>query len=148
MYILTCIIKPAILVRIRTSWGVPAAGHRYFRISRLLPYCLLPNKGAPTIICSFPGAGMVGTICTGYIIEQLELHQIAFVDSRFTLPGVIYIGEKLRHPFRLYSNPDGRLCVINCNWPSAKNCNLYMYCHYSTISNLFASEMLYSYSFF
>ena len=71
----------------------------------------------PTIICSFPGAGMVGSICTGYIIEQLKLHQIAFVDSRFTLPGVIYIGEKLRHPFRLYSNPDGRLCVINCEIP-------------------------------
>ena len=71
----------------------------------------------PTIVCSFPGAGMVGSICTGYIIEQLKLHQIAFVDSRFTLPGVIYIGEKLRHPFRLYSNPDGRLCVINCEIP-------------------------------
>jgi uncharacterized protein len=71
----------------------------------------------PTVICSFPGAGMVGSICTGYIIEQLRMHQIAFVDSRFTLPGVIYIGEKLRHPFRLYSNMDASLCVINCEIP-------------------------------
>lgn len=79
----------------------------------------------PTIICSFPGAGMVGSICTGYIIEQLKLHQIAFVDSRFTLPGVIYIGEKLRHPFRLYSSADTSLCVINCEIPITSTRGVY-----------------------
>jgi uncharacterized protein len=84
--------------------------------SRMQEYKKMDLKN-PVVICSFPGAGMVGSICTGYIIEQLQMHQIAFVDSRFTLPGVIYIGEKLRHPFRLYSNADANLCVVNCEIP-------------------------------
>jgi len=71
--------------------------------SRMQGYEKLVPKN-PIVICSFPGAGMVGSICTGYIIEQLQMHQIAFVDSRYTLPGVIYIGEKLRHPFRLFKS--------------------------------------------
>jgi uncharacterized protein len=71
----------------------------------------------PTIIVAFPGAGMVGSISANYIIEQLGLHQIAFVDSEFAIPGIIYIGGKLRHPFRLYASNDGKICVILCEIP-------------------------------
>lgn len=71
----------------------------------------------PNIIVAFPGAGMVGSISANYIIEQLELHQIAFVDSEFAIPGIIYIGGKLRHPFRLYASSDGKICVILCEIP-------------------------------
>lgn len=71
----------------------------------------------PTIIVAFPGAGMVGSISANYIIEQLHLHQIAFVDSEFVIPGIIYIGGKLRHPFRFYASNDGNMCVILCEIP-------------------------------
>ena len=33
------------------------------------------------------------------------------------LPGVIHIGGKLRHPFRLYANNNGNICVIVCDAP-------------------------------
>ncbi len=38
----------------------------------------------------------------------------SFVDSEFIMPSVIYIGEKLWYPFRLYANVDGNVCVLVC----------------------------------
>ncbi len=71
----------------------------------------------PTIIIAFPGPGMVGSITVNYIIERLRMHEIAFVESEFIIPGIIYIGGKLRHPFRIYSNNDHNLCIILCEIP-------------------------------
>jgi uncharacterized protein len=71
----------------------------------------------PTIIVSFPDPGMVGSITVNYIIERLHMHEIAFVESEFIIPGIIYIGGKLRHPFRIYSNNDGSICIIICEIP-------------------------------
>jgi uncharacterized protein len=33
------------------------------------------------------------------------------------MPGVIYVGGKLRHPFRLYTNNEGTICVLVCETP-------------------------------
>src|SRR5919109_1197322 len=71
----------------------------------------------PILIAGFPGAGMVGAISTSYIIEKLHMHQIACVESDFIVPGVIYVGGKLRHPFRLYTNTEGTVCVLVCEAP-------------------------------
>jgi uncharacterized protein len=59
----------------------------------------------------------VGAISTSYIIEKLHMHQIACVESDSIVPGVIYIGGKLRHPFRLYANEKGTVCVLVCESP-------------------------------
>jgi predicted ATP-grasp superfamily ATP-dependent carboligase len=45
------------------------------------------------------------------------MRQIACVESEFIVPGVIYVGGKLRHPFRLYSNNEGTICVRVCETP-------------------------------
>ena len=71
----------------------------------------------PILIAGFPGAGMVGAISTSYIIEKLHMHQIACVESDSIVPGVIYVGGKLRHPFRLYANEKGTVCVLVCESP-------------------------------
>jgi uncharacterized protein len=71
----------------------------------------------PILIAGFPGPGLVGSISTSYIIEHLHMHQIACVESEFIVPGVIYIGGKIRHPFRLYSNEQGNICVLVCEAP-------------------------------
>jgi uncharacterized protein len=71
----------------------------------------------PILIAGFPGAGMVGAISTSYIIEKLHMHQLACVESAFIVPGVIYVGGKLRHPFRLYANEEGTVCVLVCESP-------------------------------
>ena len=75
------------------------------------------NLKEPTMIVAFPRPGMVGSITANYIIEHLHMHEIAFVESEFIIPGIIYIGGKLRHPFRVYANDDGTICVILCEIP-------------------------------
>jgi uncharacterized protein len=72
---------------------------------------------SPLLIAGFPGAGLVGSISTSYIIKKLHMNQIACVESEFILPGVIYAEGKLRHPFRLYSNEEGDVCVLVCEAP-------------------------------
>ena len=72
---------------------------------------------SPILIAGFPGPGMVGSISTSYIINKLHMNQIACVESEFIVPGVIYAEGKLRHPFRLYSNERGNVCVLVCEAP-------------------------------
>jgi uncharacterized protein len=71
----------------------------------------------PVLLAGFSGPGMIGSICTNYIIEHLQMHQISYVDSEFILPAVIYIGGNLRHPFRIYANDVGNVCVMVCEVP-------------------------------
>jgi uncharacterized protein len=71
----------------------------------------------PLLIAGFPGPGLVGSISANYIIQELNLHQIAYVESEYIMPGVIFIGGTLRHPFRLYADDDGNLCVLICEIP-------------------------------
>ena len=72
---------------------------------------------SPILIAGFPGPGLVGSISTSYIINRLRMQQIACVESDFIVPGVIYTEGKLRHPFRLYSNEEGSVCVLVCEAP-------------------------------
>lgn len=71
----------------------------------------------PLLIAGFPGPGLVGSISTGFMIESLNMRQIACVESEYIMPGVIYVGGKLRHPFRLYANNNGTICVLVCETP-------------------------------
>lgn len=45
------------------------------------------------------------------------MHQIACIDSEFIIHDVLYIGGKLRHPFRLYSNGQADIYVLECEAP-------------------------------
>ena len=69
------------------------------------------------LIAGFPGPGMIGSIVCNQLIEQLKLHQIAYIHSGYIIPGVIWVGGKLRHPFRIYSNKEKSLCLIICDVP-------------------------------
>lgn len=69
------------------------------------------------MISGFPGAGMIGSIVCAQLIEQLDMHQIAYIHSKYIMPGVLWIGGKLRHPFRIYCNKDKSVCVLTCDVP-------------------------------
>ena len=81
----------------------------------------IKNLDKPTLIAGFPGPGLVGSISTNYIIDTLKMHQIACIESECIAPGVIYVGGKLRHPFRLYANKEGNICVAVCEAPIMMN---------------------------
>ena len=75
------------------------------------------QKNKAVLIAGFPGPGLVGSISTSYIIDKLNMRQIACVESQYISPGVIYTEGKLRHPFRLYANEEGNVCVLVCEAP-------------------------------
>ena len=43
------------------------------------------------LIAGFPGPGMAGSISANYIVEQLHMRQISYVESEFITPAVKYI---------------------------------------------------------
>lgn len=66
----------------------------------------------PLVILGFAGVGLVGGIAATHIIEKLKMQQIAHVQSRYMPPAVVFMDGKLRHPFRIYSDDGGKLCVV------------------------------------
>jgi len=69
----------------------------------------------PLLLAGFHDDGLIGSISMSYLVEQLNMHQIAFVDSDFLMPAAVYVGRKLRHPFRLYANKTGEICCLICD---------------------------------
>ena len=69
----------------------------------------------PLVICA--GAGLAGIASAEYIIEKLGLHQVGYVRSQHIPPVAVYIGEKLRRPFRIYADDARRLVVAICEVP-------------------------------
>jgi uncharacterized protein len=71
----------------------------------------------PLVFGGFVGPSLVGIISASYLIEQLELHQVAHVNSQHIPPVAVFVGGKLRHPFRIYADRNGRLIVVICEVP-------------------------------
>jgi len=71
----------------------------------------------PVIFGGFIGPGLAGVVTTGYLIEKLNLHEIAHVRSQHIPPVVVFVGAKLRHPFRIYSDPSGKVMAMICEMP-------------------------------
>jgi uncharacterized protein len=69
----------------------------------------------PLLLAGFHDDGLIGSMSMSYLVEQLNMHQIAFVDSDFLMPAAVYVGHKLRHPFRLYANKTGGICCLICD---------------------------------
>src|SRR5579875_1229942 len=76
-----------------------------------------PKYNSPLVVGGFVGPGLVGIASVSYMIEQLGLHQVAHVKSQHIAPVAVFVGEKLRHPFRIYTNRSGDLVVIICEVP-------------------------------
>jgi uncharacterized protein len=68
----------------------------------------------PIIFAGFVGAGLVGPLSTGHMIDKLELEEIGYIRSSHLPPSTVFMQGRLRHPFRVYANRDGNICVIIC----------------------------------
>jgi uncharacterized protein len=71
----------------------------------------------PIVFGGFVSPGLVGLVTAGYMIEKLELHQIATVRSQHIPPVAIFVGARLRHPFRIYTNGAGEVVVMLSEMP-------------------------------
>jgi len=68
----------------------------------------------PIVFTGFVGAGLVGPLSVGYIIEKLKMEEIGYMRSKYLPPSTVFIQGRLRHPFRFYSNKEGTICAIIC----------------------------------
>ena len=69
---------------------------------------------SPIIFAGFVGAGLVGPLSVGHMIDKLKMKEIGYLRSRHLPPSTVFMQGRLRHPFRLYSNNDGTICAIIC----------------------------------
>jgi len=69
---------------------------------------------SPIIFAGFVGAGLVGPISVGYVIDKLKMEEIGYLRSRHLPPSTVFMQGRLRHPFRFYANNDGTICAIIC----------------------------------
>jgi len=69
---------------------------------------------SPIIFAGFVGAGLVGPLSVGYVIDKLKMEEVAYLRSRHLPPSTVFMQGRLRHPFRFYANNDGTICAIIC----------------------------------
>ena len=69
---------------------------------------------SPVVFAGFVGAGLVGPLAVGCMIDKLKMKEIAYLRSKHLPPSTVFMQGRLRHPFRLYSNNDGTICAIIC----------------------------------
>jgi uncharacterized protein len=99
--------------------NLPSASDGYTKVLPVPLRSLRLEK--PVLIAGFPDSGMIGSITINHIIEQLKMHQIAYVESQYIMPAAVFIGRRFRHAFRIYVNDSGTICVLVCEVPvSAK----------------------------
>ena len=71
----------------------------------------------PLVIAGFEGSTFAGILSASYIIETMQLHQVAHVISQHIPPVTVFVGGKLRHPFRIYANNNNTLVLAVCEVP-------------------------------
>ncbi len=69
---------------------------------------------SPIIFAGFVGAGLVGPIAIGHMIEKLEMKEIGYMRSKHLPPSTVFMKGRLRHPFRFYANKEGTVCAVIC----------------------------------
>ena len=76
----------------------------------------------PVVIEGFPGIGLVGTIATQHLIEQMGMKQIGIVASRDYFPPVVVTqGGIVNSPVRIYEQVDREVVAIISDIPIHPN---------------------------
>jgi uncharacterized protein len=99
----------------KNSNNLPVVSDGYTKVLPV-PTCKIPLE-RPVLIAGFPDSGMIGSVTINHIIEQLNMHQIASVESQYVMPAAIFIGKRFRHAFRIYANDSGTICALICEVP-------------------------------
>ncbi len=72
---------------------------------------------SPLVILGFVEETSLGLLTSSYIIETLKMHQVAQLRSKYIPPVTVFIGKKMRSPFRIYSNDSGNILLVTCDVP-------------------------------
>ncbi|MDG6925528.1 MAG: proteasome assembly chaperone family protein [Nitrososphaerota archaeon] len=69
-----------------------------------------PKGNKPTVIVGVPEAGLVGTIASSYLVEQLKLEERGFIDSDLMPPVMVVHSSVVRYPLHIFGK--GNLIVV------------------------------------
>ncbi len=75
------------------------------------------HDNPPLFIIGFTGVGLVGTIVSNELIEQLKMKQIGYVLSEDLPPITLFYEGILQHPFRIYYSKEYNIIVSICEVP-------------------------------
>ncbi|MCW4034921.1 MAG: PAC2 family protein, partial [Candidatus Bathyarchaeota archaeon] len=71
-----------------------------------------PIPSDTTMLIGLPDVGLVGLIATSYLVSELKLEEVAYMDSDL-LPPVVVLHKGLPHaPLRIYGN-ENLMAVIS-----------------------------------
>jgi predicted ATP-grasp superfamily ATP-dependent carboligase len=63
-----------------------------------------PIPSGATMLCGFPDVGLVGVLASSYVVSELNLDEVAYVDSDL-LPPIVVLHKGLPHsPIRIFGN--------------------------------------------
>jgi uncharacterized protein len=71
----------------------------------------------PIVFMSFLDNSAIGVMTLKYVIENLKMSQFAHISSPYIPPVTVFVAGKLRHPFRLYSDLEGKYCIVISDIP-------------------------------
>lgn len=71
----------------------------------------------PTIICGFPGMGLVGNIVAQFLMDQFQMKPCGYVESRLFPPIAIIYSGLAKSPVRIYENPQREIVIIFSDIP-------------------------------
>jgi uncharacterized protein len=66
----------------------------------------------PTIICGFPGMGLVGNIVAQFLMDQFQMKLCGYMESRLFPPIAIIYSGLAKSPVRIYENPEREIVIV------------------------------------
>ncbi len=71
----------------------------------------------PAVMACFPGLGLISTIVSSYMIQEIEPPLVGFVESRWLPPIVATQNGVAQPPVRIYEMEDRNLIIIHSDVP-------------------------------
>jgi uncharacterized protein len=71
----------------------------------------------PTVICGFPGMGLVGNIVAQFLMDQFKMTTCGHLESRLFPPIAIIYGGLVKNPVRIYENPAREIVIVFSDIP-------------------------------
>jgi uncharacterized protein len=71
----------------------------------------------PTVICGFPGMGLVGNIVAQFLMDQFKMTTCGHLESRLFPPIAIIYNGLVKNPVRIYENPAREIVMVFSDIP-------------------------------
>ncbi len=71
----------------------------------------------PTIVCGFPGMGLIGNIVVQFLLDQFQMKVCGHIESRLFPPIAIVYSGIVKNPVRIYENAEREIVMVFSDIP-------------------------------